>query len=364
MPPRKPSKFVGESPTLVVARDMNEAWHLANKEILWAKREQLGYYSSLDTMLMDVMVLSDTCEFDMNIGRDLWVTPTRWSTLVRQYVDPMRLFEFLEGVQQVTTYNRGIVAMEFKDVQRTVVESNARANRRKWGACMRFLTYRAFPKPTISLFSRTSYWGYVGGLDMLLAHKIAAMASDMLTADGLTLKDMQFRWVLDTAQFHGFKSMAYIFESGQDKLMRIKEWPEDKLGPEEEYPTWKLVRNWWRRLHKQDLEGKPYSEMKYGAEKRIRRRYHAQRGVDQTPYLDEKEKEYGILDTPISLINLDPTLYSTPESRAIVKRKRKKRAEETVKELFGDEEDPETYDPLPTAKVKSPTELFDEDDDI
>lgn len=361
--PRKPNKFVGEAPNIVLAKNMDDAWDLANKKILWARREQLGYFSSLDTMLMDVMVLADTCEFNMNIGKDLWVTPTRWSTLVRQYVDPIRLFEFLEGVKQISTYNRGIVAMMMKDVQRTVVASNARANRRKWGGCMRVLTYRAFPDPTITLFSRTSYWGYIGGLDMLLAHKIAAMACDMLTADGLELRDMKFRWVLDTAQFHGFKSMAYIFESDQDKLMRVKDWPEDRLGPEEDYPTWKLVRNWWRRLHKQDLEGKPYAEMKYGAEKRIRRRYHAQRGVDQTPFLTT-EKEYGVLDTPISLINLDPTLYSSPESRAIVKKNKQAKAQEMVKTLFEEDEDSTKFDPLPEAKVLSPGDLFDEEDDV
>ena len=357
----KQNKFQGESPTIIVAKDMDEAWDLANKEILWAPKEKLGYYSSLDTMLMDVMVLADTCEFNMNLGRDLWVTPSRWSTLVRQYVDPIRLFDFLEGVQQISTDNRGIVAMDMQQVQRTVVASNARANRRKWGGCMRFITYRAFPVPTITLFSRTSYWGYIGGLDMLLAHKIAQMACDMLTADGLTPKDMQFRWVLDTAQFHGFKSMAYIFESGQDKLMRIKEWPEDKLGPEVDYPTWKLVRNWWRRIAKQDAELKPYEEMKYGAEKRIRRRYHAQRGVDQTPFLSG-EKAYGVLDTPIHLVSLDPATYSSPESRAIIKKTKRKKAEALVKDLFEGEENEEEFDPLPQSAVKSPTELFEEDD--
>jgi hypothetical protein len=287
---------------------------------------------------MDVMVLSDTCEFNLDIGKDLWITPSRWNTLVRQYVDPIRLFEWLEGVKDIATYNRGVAAMMFNDVQRTVVESNARANRRKWGGCLRFITYRAYPKPTITTFSRTSYWGYIGGLDMMLGHQLAKMVCDMLTADGLEPKDMAYRWVLDTAQFHGFKSAAYIFASQQDKLLRTTKWPEAKLGPEVDYPTWKLVRNWWKRINKQDAEGKPYAEMKYGAEKRIRRRFHAQMGIDQTPFLTT-EKAYPPLSTPIELLSLDPVLYKTPESRAIVKRKRRQKSAETIQKLFADEDE-------------------------
>lgn len=361
-----PPKFTFDNePNIVQAKDMTELWRKCNDSILWANKDKLDYYSSLDTMIGDCIGMSETAEFDLNIGRDLWVTPSRWNTLIRQYVDPQRLFEWLEGVKDIATYNRGICALNFSDVQRTVVASNARANRRKWGGCMRYLTYRAFPKPTVTLYSRTSYLGYIGGLDMLCAHKLAAMACDMLTADGLRLEDIAFRWHCEMWQFHGFKSMAYIFGTGQDKLMRRKVWPEDKLGPEENYPTWKLVRNWWRRIEKQDAEGKPYDEMKYGAEKRIRRRYHAQVGVDQTPFIT-KERAYAPLNTPIELISLDSMLYKTPESRAIIKKQKKVKSEKVVKELFDDEEGDDILIGV-DGKVfqggeSDPTQLIDEDD--
>lgn len=360
-----PPTFKGlSSPTIVQASNMDELWDAVNRKILWAKRDELSYYSSLDTMISDCIGLSDTAEFNLNIGTDLWVTPARWSTLVRQYVDPERLWTWLEGIKEIATYNRGVNAMDMNPVQRTVVTSNPRANRRKWGGCMRMITYRAFPQPTITLFSRTSYLGYIGGLDMMLAHKLAALACDMLTADGLTLDQIKFRWMCDTWQFHGFKSMSYIFASKQDKLMRVVKWPEDKLGPEEDYPTWKLVRSWWRRMHKHDAEMKPYAEMKYSAEKRIRRRFHSQTGRDQEPFLT-RERRYTKLDTPIGLVSLDPMLYKTPESRAIVKRKRKEKAETLVKTLFEDDElvgavDGEGGGALPPAIA--PTDLIEDED--
>jgi hypothetical protein len=338
-----------DEPMYVHAPNMTELWDKLNKSLLWARKDQLAYYSSIDTMVGDGIGLADTAEFNIDIGKELWVTPSRWSTLIRQYVDPDRLFKWLEDVKGISTYNRGISAMDMQSVKHQVVESNARANRRKHGGCMRMVTYRAFPQPTVTLYSRTSYLGYIGGLDMLLAHKLIAMAADMI-GDGLSVEDFQFRWHCEVWQFHGFKSMSYLFASGQDKFMRVREWPVGlkirhpvdghiyKLPELDELPTWKLVRNWWKRLHGQDLDGKTYNEMRYGAEKRIRRRYHAQQGVDQTPFLT-KEKAYDPLSTPMEEITLDRMLYKTPESRAVVRKMKREKSEALVKALFEGEDD-------------------------
>lgn len=322
------------SPHIVVADDMTKLWSGVNDALLWAKRDRMSYWSSLDTMISDCIGVADKGNMEMNIGQELWVTMMRWSTLIRQYVDPERLFAWLEGVKQISTYNRGIAALDMNPVSRTVVTSNARANRRKWGGCMRMATYRAFPQPTVTLFSRTSYLGYIGGLDMLLAHKLIELAADMI-GEGLKPEDFQFRWMCDTWQFHGFKSMSYIFASGQDQYMR-KRWPEDELGPVEDYPTWVLVRYWWKRLHKQDKEVKLYQDMKYSAEKRIRRRYHAQTGVDQSPFLGD-EKEYLPLNIPKSVVNLDRMIYKTPESRAVIRKQKEENARKLVGRIFEDD---------------------------
>lgn len=338
-------------PNIVHAPTMTALWKQANDSIIWAHADDLSYASSLDSMISDCMGVADHATFEMDIGRDIWVTPTRWTTLTRQYVDPEKLFQWLEKVKEISTYNRGITAMDMQSVKYQKVESNARASRRKHGGCMRMVTYRAFPQPTVTLFSRTSYLGYIGGLDMLLAYKLVELACDMI-GDGLRPEQFQFRWMCDTWQFHGFKSMAYIFNTGQDKLMTLsdKGWERNvgrtvtingvkrEILPLDEMPTWKLIRYWWKRLERQDAEGKLYQDMKYGAEKRIRRRFHAQTGIDQTPYLGDKEKEYKPLSTPIELITLDRMIYKTPESRAIVRKQRLEKAQALIDKLF-DEDD-------------------------
>jgi hypothetical protein len=338
-------------PFIVHAPTMTELWNHLNDEILWASEDELAYFSSLDAMVGDAIGIADTAEFTFDIGADIWVTPTRWTTLLNQYVDPERLFRWLERVKEMSTYNRGIIAMDFNTVKHQVVESNKRASRRKSGACMRMITYRSFPQPTISLYSRTSYLGYIGGLDMLLAHKLTELAADMI-GDGLKVEDFQFRWHCEAFQVHGFKSMAYIFGSGQDKFMRMspKKWASlvgrrvlingvpREIRPLDEMPTWKLIRYWWARIQRQDDEGKLYQDMKYGAEKRIRRRYHAQTGIDQTPYLGDREKEYKPLSTPMELITLDRMLYRTPESRAVIRKQKLEKAQALIDLLFADDD--------------------------
>lgn len=345
-------------PNVIHATDMTQLWTRANDSIIWARREDLSYWSSLDSMISDCVGLADQAVFDIDIGRDLWVTPSRWNTLTRQYVDPERLYNWLESIKDISTYKRGIPAMNMQDVARTVVKSNARANRRKHGGCMRMVTYRAFPQPTVTLFSRTSYLGYIGGLDMLLAYKLVELACEMI-GEGLDPSQFQFRWVCDTWQFHGFKSLAYLFSTGQDRMMRMseKQWAANvgksfqghRIYPLEEMPTWQLIRYWWKRIQKQDADGKLYAAMLYGAEKRIRRRYHAQTGVEQDPFLGEfyhekkgktykDMKAYKPLSTPIELITLDKMLYKSPESRALLRKQKLEKTQKLITRLFEDEE--------------------------
>jgi hypothetical protein len=185
---------------------------------------------------------------------------------------------------------------------------------------------------------------------MLCGYKLIETACDMI-GDGLKPEQFQFVWMCDTWQFHGFKSMAYIIASGQAKFMKISDeiWDahvgrrflvngvERELLPIDELPTWKLIRYWYKRIAKQDKEGKLYSDMKYGAEKRIRRRFHAATGVDQDLYLNG-EKEYAPLTTPIELITLDRMLYKTPESRAVIRKQKLEKAEKLIHTLFDDDD--------------------------
>lgn len=294
------------SPTIIEAPDMDELWYALNDHMLWATRDELAYYSSLDTMVEDGIALADSTRYSLDMGKELWLTPVRWTTLIRQYVDPQALMTFLDRIKSIGHKGRGIVAMDMRGVKATVVDDNPRANRRKFGGCMRMLVYRNFPSPTLSLYSRTSYLGYIGGLDMMLAHKIA---EQIAIIKSLKLDDIRFRWHCEMWQFHGFKSLSYILTSSEENAATLQ--MSDRkfiktVGPLEDYPTWKLVRSWWKRIKRHDEQGLTYDDMKYGAEIRIRRRYHGHFGIEG--FGGEKTKQSTRLSTPIHKLNLDKVM--------------------------------------------------------
>ena len=293
--------------TLIDAPDMDELWYAINDNILWAKKGDLAYWSSLDTMQEDCLYRADSCKYTLDMGQELWLTPVRWTTLINQYIDPNALMTFLDRIKQIGHKGRGIVAMNTKDVKATVVDDNPRANRRKFGGCMRMVVYRNFPSPTISLYSRTSYLGYIGGLDMMVAHKIA---EQIAIIKELKLSDIAFRWHLELAQMHGFKSMSYILTSSEensDALQMTDKKFEKEYGPIADYPTWKLVRNWWKRIKRHDEQGLTYDDMKYGAEIRIRRRYHGHFGIEG--FGGTKIKQSVPLKVPIKKLTLDRVMF-------------------------------------------------------
>lgn len=294
------------TPTIIEAPDMDELWYALNDHMLWATKEELAYYSSLDTMVEDGIALTDSCRYSLDMGKELWLTPVRWTTLINQYVDPIALMTFLDRIKSIGYKGRGIVAMDMRGVKATVVDDNPRANRRKFGGCMRMMVYRNLPSPTLSLYSRTSYLGYIGGLDMMLAHKIA---EQIALIKSLTLDDIRFRWHCEMWQFHGFKSLSYILTSSEENAETLQ--MSDRkfkrtVGDIADYPTWKLVRNWWKRIKRHDEQGLTYDDMKYGAEIRIRRRYHGHFGIKG--FGGEKTKDSIPLSTPIKKLTLEKVM--------------------------------------------------------
>jgi hypothetical protein len=137
------------------------------------------------------------------------------------------------------------------------------------GNCMLSFTYRGgnkYEKPTLVLHSRVSYIAYIGGLDLALAHVLAREIGHRV---GRTPEDFQFRWHVDSLQFHGFKSIPYLLRFGLEDVLS---W-ENPRYPDKDYPTIKLVRKWWRDMVGKRERGIPPSAERYGPLKRIRRRY-------------------------------------------------------------------------------------------
>jgi hypothetical protein len=113
------------------------------------------------------------------------------------------------------------------------------------------------------MHGRVSYIAYIGGLDLALAHVLAREIGRRID---VPVEDFQFRWYIDSLQFHGFKSLPLLYQTEY-----VQDLERRKLR--EKYPTIKLVGRWWDKIVEDTENGKPLEEEKYGPLKRVRRRY-------------------------------------------------------------------------------------------
>jgi hypothetical protein len=251
-------------------KDMTELNYELTKRMVYSKPEDLDVINTMDFQLNNVMVKAESCEYDFRL-KDVWVTKSRWTSLVRQYIDPVALEGFLGQVgSKLKGKKRGIAFLRTQMVARRTTASNNKEWRR-WGSCMLGISYTALPRPQITLHSRTTYLGYIGQLDLALAH---VLAREIGLRVGLTPKDIAFVWVIDGAQFHSFKSLAWFFQNERDAKFLTKKPHTDEL--KKRAPVLWRAQHRFLEYQKMDEDGILYCDLSFSQQLRIRRRYHTE----------------------------------------------------------------------------------------
>lgn len=246
--------------------------------------EDLDVISNVDVQIHNVMGYANSMAWDFNM-KDLWLTKSRWSMMVKQYLDPDALSAWIEQcTTRIGTKGRGIAVLRTNVVKPRGGAATGHTNKetRRWGSCMLSLSYKALPKPQITLHSRTSYLGYIGALDL----SVAWMAGQYLAkAMGIRVEDISFLWYNEAIQWHNFKSMAWMLNNRDPrtrKAMRtLLTMPRSKMTAEElnvleTKPAIRMTRNWLTKVRKEDAAGMTYGDMTYNTYRRIRRRWHTE----------------------------------------------------------------------------------------
>lgn len=254
---------------------LTDLWHETAQGMLFAKKKDLDFVASIDTMVYDNVLSCNSMAFDFDMGRDLWLTKARWTVLQKDYLDLSELRLFLDRCESIGLgeAKRGVVTQMF-------AKQHGRRNKKyRWGNCMMAWCFRGgnrWEKPTLTMHSRVSYIAYIGGLDLALCHVLGREIGNRI---GCEPEDIAFRWHVDSLQFHGFKSIPYLFRFGLDEVLRddTDEYPSAK------YPTLKLVRRWWGDMVSKRERGVPIEAEKYGPLKRIRKRYEQYLDDDPLP---------------------------------------------------------------------------------
>jgi hypothetical protein len=247
--------------------------------------EKLDVITSVDVQIHDTMAEAMTMDWEFDL-RTMWLTKSRWSTMARQYIDPEQMEIFLEKITaKMGPKGRGIAALRTNVVSSRGGTTNKET--RRWGSCMLAITYKSVPAPQITLYSRTSYLGYLGALDMTVAWMVGKYVAKEL---GLDMGEMRFVWHNEAMQFHNFKSLAYLFNSNDPEKRELYRHcliaKKAELTREEKLyiiksPALRLSRNWMQKVVAEDEAEKTLGDMSYNTYRRIRRRYHTEvHGID------------------------------------------------------------------------------------
>ena len=238
--------------------------------------DRLDFIASIDTVAYDNLLTADSMEFDIDLGRDLWLNKQRWTRLVRQYLDLSDTRTFVDRAADIGLGEgkRGVVT------QMPCASVRREAKKHRWGNCMLGFTYRGLRKwageeggPTIAMHSRVSYIAYIGGLDLALAHVLAREIGERIE---VPVEEFRFRWFIDALQFHGFKSLPMLFKEDY-----IEDLEQARLRTK--YPTIKIVGRWYDGIVRDASNGVPLEAQRYGPLKRIRRRYEEYTAGDFLP---------------------------------------------------------------------------------
>lgn len=255
--------------------------HLCTK-LVHAKQDELDLVTSVDVQIHNTMSQADSMDWEFDL-KSMWLTKGRWSMMVRQYLEPEDVEIWLKKcVSGIGLKGRGISVLRTKTVRPRGGAHLGNRETRRWGSCMLNLSYKAVPQPQITLYSRTSYLGYIGALDL----SVAWMAGRYLAKEmDVPVETFRFVWYNEALQWHNFKSLAWMLNNSDPErrklFRRILVLPETKLNEtEHQYlsssPALIMSRAWLQRVVAEDKRNDSYGDMTYNTYRRIRRRYHTE----------------------------------------------------------------------------------------
>ncbi len=207
---------------------------------------------NIETHLFNSTLVADSCAYDLDIGKHVWLNQGRWSRLIKEYVPKEPLDRFVEQACEIVSgaARDGATAnMFFRDPDRY-------AKKHRWGGCLMGATFRGngwkAGKPTITFYSRTTYIGYMGLLDAAIAHTMAraiiVKSQKIWRGAGVfDLDKIAFRWHISSQQLHCFKTLPYIYSQG-DLMAKLEKSLKQKRLVASLPPTWKYLTKWYEKV--------------------------------------------------------------------------------------------------------------------
>jgi hypothetical protein len=139
------------------------------------------------------------------------------------------------------------------------------------------LSYQNTPVPTVTLNSRTTYFGYLALVDVAVARAYAVRCSEIT---GTPLANIQFVWNLNLAQFHGFRSLAWVLGNDKRRALMKKHVDNRLTFPSRQADSnrigFRKALDGYARILKSDRAGTLYGDESFSSFARVRRRFHTE----------------------------------------------------------------------------------------
>ncbi|UVK59617.1 hypothetical protein SEA_SURVIVORS_44 [Gordonia phage Survivors] len=294
---------------VIKAPTMHEAHDALANRLLYSHIEKFEIRRNLG-IFHHVYLQAESMTFDYDLKR-VWVPPSRWTMMIRQYLDPDDVLAWLNLIRDRRANQRNKRGDRMVLRTNTVASQGAKAGKgktRNLGSCMLSVSVGFEPYPEIMLHSRTCYVGYLSPLDMAVAYhlgRLAAQANAEASGVDIPLEAFKFTWFLETAQYHDFRTIA--FPLGDDEAREVFD-SRKSLGVKESRPAL-----WWNHRHRdqwdqENADGVPYSERRgFQSYKRLVKRYNTELyGVEFGRSFDD-DKDHGfdpLPSTPVNTLDL------------------------------------------------------------
>lgn len=252
---------------------------------------------------------SDTCVYDYDLA-DSWVTKSRWTTLVNQYINQNALDTFLDSVEDRMSRpsSHGVAFLRSQTVKMRNATGNGKVARR-WGSCMIGWSFRRVPYPQLTMHSRSTYLGFIAPLDVGVGHKIAELVGERV---GLDLEQIGFNWHLEQGAFHAFRSMPWWW-SDPSHTELLKEILKTSRVDPSRYPVGRHIDSTLRRYNRDDRNGVLYGDMAFAQHRRFRMLWHLK---TKSPEFYEQFLGEGLYATQNAMPRVKPVMLSSLSLRS------------------------------------------------
>jgi len=264
--------------TSITAENITELMHRTTYHLL-NRKDLNDMYQANSLHLFNVALHAKSCEYEMDIRKDLWLTKKKWNQLTKQYIDRKRLNRFVE---QASLILNGKARREGASANMLFKDPKREDTKHYWGGCLMGLTFQGKlgNHPTITLYSRTCFMGYVAFLDVAIPALL--ISKEILTGISDTIPtDVEFRWYITAMQIHSFKILPYI-HSRPDLLRELKYWMRHRRSLQNSTKNilWKNIVRYYCKMmsnyYKYGID--MLEECKYGPWRRIQTRWLESQG--------------------------------------------------------------------------------------